>query len=272
MNPLKADAGTMRVGGALRELWRYRGLLWLWALREVRIRYKQSVLGAAWAIMQPLALALMFTLVFSRLVKVQTGEIPYPLFSYCAVLAWTFFSTGITVGINSLVNNMNLVSKIYFPREVLPMAAIAAGLVDLVVASSGVVVLLVWYRWPVHLTALWLIPLLALLTLLMTGLTLYGSAVIVYFRDVRFLVPLGLQLWFYASPIIYPTDLVPARWQALYALNPLVGIISAMRDALLLGNTPNLALLLPAVLVGLLLLASGYLVFKRAERDFADVI
>lgn len=257
---------------ALRELWRYRGLLWLWTLREVRVRYKQSALGAAWAILQPLALALMFTLVFSRLVKVPTGELPYPLFSYSAVLVWTFVSAGISAGINSLVNNMNLVGKIYFPREVLPMAAIAAGLVDLVVASTGVLVLLAWYRWPMHLTALWLIPLLALLTLLMTGLTLVGAAAIVYFRDVRFLVPLGLQLWFYASPIIYPVDLVPERLRHLYALNPMVGLLTGMRDALLLGKTPDPGLLQPAVLVGFLLLAGGYLIFKRAERGFADVI
>lgn len=264
--------GGINVAAALVELVRYRGLLWIWTLREVRIRYKQSALGAAWAIVQPLSLAAMFTVVFSRVVRVPTGELPYPLFSYVAVLVWTLFATGINSGIGSLVNNMNLVGKIYFPREVLPLASIAAALVDFVVAGSGVLLLLIWYRWPVNPNVLWLIPLIGLMLMLMTGLTLIGAAMIVYFRDVRFLVPLGLQLWFYASPIIYPVDLVPERFRMLYALNPMVGILSGVRDAVLLGRAPHLTLLIPASVMGLIVLVGGYLGFKYAERGFADVI
>jgi ABC-2 type transport system permease protein/lipopolysaccharide transport system permease protein len=256
----------------LRALWRYRNLLRLWTLREIRVRYKQSFVGAAWAIVQPLALALMFTAVFSRLIKVPTGDIPYPLFSYTAVLLWTFFTGGINSGINSLIHNSNLVGKVYFPREILPLAAVGAALVDLLVASSGVAVLLAYYRWPLSATALWLLPLLGCLVLLMTGLALLGAAAIVYYRDVRFLVPLGLQLLFYASPILYPVELVPEELRRLYALNPLVGILSGSRDALLLGTAPDARSFWPAVLASLLCIGGGYLVFKRAERGFADVI
>ena len=270
VSPLRTAYSQFRV--TVSEFLAFKDLLWLWTMREVRVRYKQSVLGTAWAILQPLALAAMFTLVFSLIVKVPTGTLPYPLYSYTAVLVWTLLSGGITSGINSLINNMNLVGKIYFPREILPMATIAAALVDFVVAGSGVVVLLAWYRWPIHVTALWMIPLIALLLMIMTGLTLMGSAAIVYYRDFRFLVPLALQLWFYGSPIIYPVDLVPEDFRSLYALNPLVGILSGIRDALLLGKMPDLRLLLPALALGPVVLMSGYVVFKRAERGFADVI
>ena len=256
----------------LRALWRYRNLLRLWTMREIRVRYKQSFIGAAWAIVQPLALALMFTTVFAKLIKVPTGAIPYPLFSYTAVLLWSFFAGGINSGISSLINNSNLVGKVYFPREILPLAAIGAALVDLVVASTGVAVLMAYYRWPLHSAALWLLPLLLLLVLLMTGLAMLGAAAIVYYRDVRFLVPLGLQLLFYASPIIYPVDLVPESLRRVYALNPLVGILSGTRDALLMGVAPDTRTLIPAAVASLLCIGGGYYVFKRAERGFADVI
>jgi ABC-type polysaccharide/polyol phosphate export permease len=236
------------------------------------VRYKQSFIGAAWAILQPLALMLMFTAVFSLLIQVQTDAIPYPLFSYAALLLWSFFAGGINNGIVSLINNMNLVGKVYFPREILPIAAIGAAAVDLLVASAGLLVLMVYYRWPIHATVMWVLPIAFVLAILMTGLTLLGAAAVVYYRDVRFIVPLGLQLWFYASPVIYPVELVPQRYQQFYALNPMVGILSSARDALLTGRPPSPTLLLPAAITSLILLILGYSVFKRVEKGFADVI
>ena len=265
-------AARPRFSEALAELWRYRGLLRLWALREIRARYKQSVLGAAWALLQPLALAAMFSLVFARLLPLPADGPPYPLFSYSAVLVWTFFSTGISAAASSLTTHMNLVSKVYFPREVLPLAAVAAAGVDFLVASSGLVLLFLWYGWPLHWTAVWALPILAVLLLLMAGLGLLAAATIVYIRDLRFVVPLGLQLWFYASPVLYPVELVPERLRPWYALNPMVGLLGGLRDALLLGKSPDPRLLGPALVLALLGALLGYAIFKRLEQGFADVI
>lgn len=261
-----------RLDSAITELWRYRALLRLWAFREIRARYKQSALGAAWAILQPLALATMFSLIFARLLPLPADGPPYPLFSYSAVLIWTFFSSGISAAANSLTQHMNLVSKVYFPREVLPLAAVAAAGVDFLVASSGLVLLFLWYGWPLRPAALWTLPLMLLLVLLMVGLGLLASAAIVYLRDLRFLVPLGLQLWFYASPVLYPVDLVPEQLRPWYVLNPMVGLLGGIREALLLGRAPDLALLAPALILGIVGVLVGYALFKRLERGFADVI
>lgn len=255
-----------------KNLWRHRELFWVWTAREVRVRYKQSLLGVGWAILQPLAFTLMFTLVFSYVIQVPTDDIPYPIFSYTAMLPWTMFAASISFGVSSLVGNMNLVTKIYFPREVLPLAAIAAAFVDFLVASLIYVAMLVWYRMPIYPTAL-LLPLLVAVQLALTlGVVLLGSAALVFYRDVRFLVPLGLQLWLYASPVIYPVTLVPAQWLWLYRLNPMVGILEGYRAILLHGQWPSADLLLPAVLISLALLLAGYAWFKRVEPSFADLI
>jgi ABC-type polysaccharide/polyol phosphate export permease len=253
-------------------LYHYRYLLWLWTAREVRVRYKQSLLGVAWAILQPLALTVVFTIVFSRLVRIDTGGIPYPIFAYAALLPWTFFSTSLSFGIPSLVNNLNLVTKIYFPREVLPLASIGAALLDFLVASLIFVGMFVVYGTRPGLYALWVVPLLGIQIVLTIGVTMLGSATIVFFRDMRFVVPLLTQVWMYATPIIYPVTLVPGHLQPYYFLNPMAGIIEGYRRALVLGEAPRLpALLLSAVLSCLLLLLS-YTIFKRLEPHFADLI
>jgi lipopolysaccharide transport system permease protein len=253
-------------------LYAYRDLLWLWIAREVRVRYKQSLLGVAWAIVQPLALTLVFTLVFSYLVHIDTGGVPYPVFSYSAMLPWTFFQTSIVFAVPSLVNNLNLVTKIYFPREVLPLASMGAAFLDFVVAFSILLAMLAIYRiWPgIHI--LWLIPLLAIQIILTTGVVLLGSALIVFFRDVRFVVPLITQIWMYATPIIYPVDLVPERFQPYYFLNPMAAIIDGYRRALVMGEAPRLPALLLATVISSLLLLLGYALFKRVEPLFADLI
>jgi lipopolysaccharide transport system permease protein len=256
----------------LANLYHYRDLLWLWTGREVRVRYKQSALGAAWAVIQPLALTLVFTLVFSRLMQVDTGGVPYPVFAYSALVPWTFFATSLAFAIPSLVNNLNLVGKIYFPREILPLASIGAALIDFAMAGLVFVGMMLVYQIPLTLNVLWVIPLLFIQIMLTIGVTLIGAALIVFFRDVRFVIPLLTQIWMYASPVIYPSTLIPEQWQTLYFLNPMAGIIAGYRSALVLGETPNLPALLLATIVSAALLLIGYTTFKRSEPLFADLI
>jgi lipopolysaccharide transport system permease protein len=256
----------------LRILFHYRELLWMWILREIRVRYKQSILGAAWAILQPLSMMIIFTLVFSLLAKVPTDGIPYPIFSYSAVLPWTFFATSISLGVPSLVNNLNLVTKTYFPREILPLGAIGAGFLDLVIASTIFLIMFLIYRMPLTWALLWLPLILALQVMLMIGVALLGAAVNVLYRDVRFVVPLGLQLWLYASPVIYSVSLVPENLRPLYMLNPMAGIIDAYRQVLLYGEPPNGLYLGLSAAVAVVMFVAGYWVFKRLEVIFADII
>lgn len=255
-----------------RLLYRYRDLLWLWTAREVRVRYQQSLLGMAWAVIQPLSLTLIFTLVFSRIVRIETGGIPYPVFAYAALVPWTFFATALGFGIPSLVNNMNLVNKIYFPREILPLASIGAAAVDFAIAFLIFLGMMLAYQLPLRPQIWWIIPLLLLQMVLMLGVTLIGSAVIVFFRDVRFVVPLLTQVWMYATPVIYPMDLVPPELRPYYVLNPMVGIVDGYRRVLLMGEAPVTAEILTSALLAGIVFLGGYLLFKRAEPLFADVI
>ena len=212
---------------ALRTLYQYRGLLWMWTFREVKVRYKQSLLGGAWAVLQPLSLMLIFTAIFGYFVKVPTDGVPYPIFSYSALLPWTFLATSISFAVPSMLNNMNLVTKIYFPREILPMASIGAAFLDYAIAFVLFVILMLAYQIPLRATLL-LLPLLLVIQIILTlGISLIASAVIVFYRDVRFVVPLALQLWMYLSPVIYPVSSVPENWQALYMLNPMATLIDS---------------------------------------------
>ncbi|MEA3335277.1 MAG: ABC transporter permease [Chloroflexota bacterium] len=254
------------------ELFGYRDLLWLWTLREVRVRYKQSFLGVAWAIIQPLALTVVFTVVFSFLLKIDTGDVPYPVFAYTGLVPWTFFATSLAFGIPSLVNNMNLVTKIYFPREILPLASIGAAFVDFLIACAILAGLMLIYRVFPGIEALWLGPLLLLQIILSIGVILLGAALIVFFRDIRFVVPLLTQVWMYATPIIYPVDFVPEQLRPFYFLNPMAGIIDGYRRVLIYGEAPNMQALTLATIVSVILFVVGYLVFKRTEPVFADII
>lgn len=271
---LREYSGTAPIGltESLGELVRYRDLLWSWVIREIKIRYKQSLLGAAWAVLQPLALMLMFTLVFSVLVNIETGEVPYPLFSYTAVLPWTLLHTSISFATSSLLSNMNLVTKTYFPREVLPLGSVGAALLDFLVASTVFAGLMFYYRLPLTIEAIWMPLLLAVQLALILGVALITSSLSVMYRDIRFLVPLGLQLWFYATPVIYPLSLVPDRFRLLYMLNPMAGLIDSYRAVLLHGQPPDFTYLAMATSVALIVLAAGYALFKKLEPSFADVI
>jgi lipopolysaccharide transport system permease protein len=256
----------------LRTLYRYRDLLWMWTLREIRIRYKQSFLGAAWAVLQPLALTAIFTLVFSYFVRISSDGIPYVVFAYTALLPWTLLSTSISFAVPSLVNNAQLVTKIYFPREILPLAAIGAALLDFLVALVVFAALLVLYQVPITGVSLWVPLLLAMQVLLMLGISLLAAGINVFYRDIRFVVPLALQLWMYATPIIYPVSMVPEWLRPFYMLNPMAGIVDSYRRVLLQGQAPVAVDLLSAGAMSLLLFVLGYTFFKRAEPAFADIM
>lgn len=256
------------------ELLDHRELLWAWTLRTLRARYQQSFLGGLWAIAQPALTALIFTVIFTRFIPVNTGEVPYSIFSYTAMVPWVLLSTGITDMVESLVSNFSLVSKIYFPRMILPLAALLARLVDALIASAILVVLLFVYRDQLAVSSrawFWLPVAFAVQLSLMVGVGLLGAALNVFFRDVRHVLALGLQIWFYASPIIYPTTAVPAQLQPIYYLNPMAGIISSYRGIILTGEGPSPWLGLSAA-VSLAMLLLGVWFFRRVEPRFADVV
>jgi lipopolysaccharide transport system permease protein len=255
-----------------RTIYTYRDLLVAWTVRTVRARYQQSVLGGVWAVLQPAATVAIFTIIFTRFVPIDTGGIPYVVFSYSAMVPWMLFSTSITDMVDSLVVNMNLIGKIYFPREVLPLAALLARLLDFIIAESILIVLMIYYQMPVFITGWLLLPFILFIQLVLAlGIGFLGAALNVFYRDMRHLFVLVLQLWLYASPIIYPVTAVPERFQTLYFLNPMAGIIEAYRAVLLYEQMPGTYLGLSAI-ISLLILVIGYLFFKRVEPKFADVI
>lgn len=257
---------------AFSDLYRYRELLVAWVVRDIKVRYKQTLLGAAWAILQPLSLMLVFSFIFTYLVEIPTDGVPYPIFSYTALLPWTFFATSITFGVPSLVNNASLLSKIYFPREVFPLAAIAASFIDFLVAAIVFLGLMAVYRIALHWTLL-LVPFVLLVQIILTmGVVLFAAAVNVFYRDVRFIIVLAVQLWMYATPIIYPLSVVPKRFRAVYMLNPMSGIIESYRALILRGESPPWAYLGMAAAVSLITFFVAYRWFKKMERNFADVI
>ena len=219
----------------LGDFWQYRELLYFLTWRDVKVRYKQTLLGASWAILQPLLTMLIFTLFFGRLAGVPSDGIPYPIFAYAGLLPWTFFSNSVTASGNSLVGSSNLITKVYFPRMIIPSAAVAAGLVDFAVAFSLMVVLMIYYQVAVTWTVLMLVPLTLLVTMLALGAGMWLSALNVRYRDIRYALPFLMQLWMFVSPIIYPVSMLPARWRWLLNLNPLTGIISSFRTALFGG-------------------------------------
>jgi lipopolysaccharide transport system permease protein len=254
------------------ELFHYRELLWSWVVRDIKVRYKQSLLGAAWAILQPLSATVIMAVVFSRFVRVSTDGIPHPIFYYSALLPWAFSATSVSFGTSCLVNNMNLVTKIYFPREILPISAVLASFVDFLVAAVIFVGMMIFYRVPMSLSWVW-VPLLLLIQILLTmGIVFFASALNVFYRDIRFVVPLGMQLWMYLTPIIYPVSLVPEQFRALYMLNPMAGLIDSYRRIVLQAQWPDVTYLLTAAVISVVVFLLAYIYFKRAEAVFADII
>jgi lipopolysaccharide transport system permease protein len=254
------------------ELDRYRDLLRTWTIRELRIRYKQSLLGGLWAVLQPLSVAIIFSVIFSFLVRVDTGGVPYILFYYAALFPWTFFSTSVTMGSRSLVSNLNLVTKIYFPREILPLSTVLAALFDFAIAAVLYVGLALIYRVSVG-PSIVLLPLLIVLQLLFTiPVVLALAALHVFYRDIRFVVPLALQVYMYSTPLIYPVSTIPEKILPLYMLNPMASIVHAYRTILVYGQWPDPATLLSTFVVSIVLLIVSYVYFVRTARYFADVI
>lgn len=257
---------------SLGKLAHYRDLLYTLSVHRVRVRYKQSALGIAWAIIQPLALMLIYTLIFSLVTRVPSRGLPYAAFAYAALVPWTMFSNALTNASNSLVSHSQLVTKVYFPREILPLTYVAAALFDLLIASSVLVGMMIYYRIPVTANVLYVAPVVLLLALFTTAVALLLSALQVRFRDIGVAMPLVLQLWMFATPVIYSLDSVPPRLRPFYVLNPMVGIIENFRRVALEGAPPDLGSLGSAALVSLALLPCAYVYFKRADATVADVI
>jgi lipopolysaccharide transport system permease protein len=247
--------------------------LWTLTVREIKVRYNQTLLGVSWAVIQPLALMVVFSVFFGWLARVPSDGLPYPLFSYAALLPWTFFTTSLAFGVPSLVTNTTLVTKLYFPREVLPLAAVLSAGVDFAAAALVYVALMVFYQVQVSAAFFFLIPLLFVQLMFTLAVTLVLAALNVSYRDVRYALPLVTQLWLYVTPVIYPLSVIPIHIQTLYlTLNPMAAVIDGYRRVLVAGKPPNLTMLGVASLSAVVLLIVGYGYFKHAERRFADVI
>jgi len=256
----------------LRELWAYRELLYFFTWRDIKVRYKQTVFGFAWAIIQPLFMMIIFSLFFSTLAKVPSENIPYPLFSYAAVLPWTLFAEGLTRSSNSLVQDANLLQKVYFPRLLMPISGILSPLVDFAIAFVVLIGLMLYYAYYPSVMMFLILPFLLLELLLATGIGLWLSAINVEYRDVRYAVPFLIQLGLFASPVVYPVTFVPERFQVVYGLiNPMAGILEGFRWAILDTKPPS-NLLIASVAIILVILISGAFYFRRREKAFADVV
>lgn len=256
----------------LRELWLYRELLFFLAWRDIKLRYKQTALGAAWAILQPLLTMVIFSVIFGQLAKLPSDGIPYPIFTYTALLPWQLFAFALTNSSNSLINSQNLISKVYFPRLIIPLASTLAGVIDFAFAFLVLLGMMAYYRM-VPTTAIAYLPLfliLALLSALAVGIWL--SALSVEYRDVRYIVPFLTQFWMYATPIAYSSSLIPENWRLLYGLNPMTGVVEGFRWALLGMQTSGGIMIAVSAAVVVVMFISGLYYFRRMENNFADVI
>ena len=256
----------------LKELFEYRELLYFLIWRDIKVRYKQTVMGAAWAIIQPFFTMVVFTIFFGRLAKMPSDGIPYPIFSYAALVPWTFFANGLNQGSSSLVSSANLIKKVYFPRLAIPVATVLSGIVDFALAFIVLIGMMFYYGIIPTAHIFWL-PLFLLLSLIISlGVSLWLSAMNVQFRDVHFVIPFLTQLWLFATPIAYPSSLLSEPWRTIYGINPMVGVVEGFRWALLGTNTAPGPVILVSSLVSLATLVSGALYFRRMEKNFADIV
>jgi len=255
----------------LKDLWHYRDLLYILTARDIKVRYKQTLLGAAWAILQPLLTMLIFSVFFGKLAGLPSDNIPYPLFAYAGLLPWTFFSNAITNSGNSLVGNSNLVTKVYFPRMIIPIASVASGLLDFAIAFVLLIVLMFYYGVGLSLSMLMLPILVVLTSLLAIGFGMWMSALNVKYRDIRYALPFVVQLGLFATPIIYPASMVPEKWRIILFLNPMAGQIEAYRSAFFDKPFDWASLAISTALTIAIFFYSAYSV-RRMERSFADII
>jgi lipopolysaccharide transport system permease protein len=267
---IEPPSGWLHLG--LRELWEHRELVYFLTWRDIKVRYKQTALGAAWALLQPLSTMIVFSLFFGRLAKVPSEGVPYPLFTLAALVPWTFFSNGLTQSANSVVASQNLVTKIYFPRLAIPIATVLAGALDFALAFVLLLGLMLYYGTPLTPRVLWVIPLTLLALVAALGVGFWLAALNVQYRDVRYTVPFLTQLWLFATPIAYPSSLLSEPWRTVYGLNPMAGVVEGFRWALLgTGGAPGPMILASSVAACVVALG-GALYFRRMEQTFADVV
>jgi len=256
----------------LSELWAYRELVYFLTWRDIKVRYKQTAIGVAWAVLQPLAMMVVFTLFFGRLAKIPSEGVPYPLFVYAALLPWQLFSRTISESTNSLVTNQRLITRVYFPRIIVPLATTLAAIVDFVIAAGLLVALMIGYGVTPGAAVVWLPVFVLLMLVTALGVGFWLSALNVEYRDVMYLVPFLNQFWFFVTPVVYPSSLVPEQWRVLYGLNPMVGVVEGFRWALLgVGEGPS-PMLAASTLVAVSLFVSGIVWFRRRERTFVDAV
>jgi lipopolysaccharide transport system permease protein len=255
----------------LKALWAYRELLWVLTMRDIKVRYKQTVLGVAWAVIQPVMLMLVFSIFFGRLAKMPSDGIPYPVFAYAGLLPWTFFSNALSNSAGSLVGSSQLISKVYFPRLIIPLASIGSWLIDFMIAAAILLGLMLYYDigWTPNLLAAPLLAMSVVFAALGAGTLL--SALTVAYRDFRYVIPFLLQFWMFATPIVYPASIVPERWQWLLHLNPMAGLIEGFRSAFL-GRPFDTGAILASSIIAVVMFVVGIAYFERVERRFADII
>ncbi|HXM48951.1 MAG TPA: ABC transporter permease [Pyrinomonadaceae bacterium] len=277
--PASATVPTLRIAPSkgwvplkLSELWEYRELLYFLVWRDIKVRYKQTALGASWAIIQPFFTMVVFSLFFGHLAKMPSDGIPYPIFSFAALVPWSFFANGLSQSSNSLVGSSNLITKVYFPRLIIPLASSFSGVVDFLIAFAVLVVMMLYYGLLPTFNVLWL-PLLLLLAMVTSlGVGLWLSALNVEYRDVRFIVPFITQFWLFVTPIAYPSSLLPEPWHTLYGLNPMVGVVEGFRWALLGTKTAPGPIIAVSSAAAIVILITGAFYFRRMEKTFADIV
>jgi lipopolysaccharide transport system permease protein len=256
----------------LNELWEYRELLGIFVWRDLKVRYRQTVIGALWAVVQPFLTMVIFSVFFGRLAGVPSDSIPYPIFSYAALVPWTFFANSINMASNSLVNNAEMIKKIYFPRLTMPFASMLAGLVDFILAFIILIGMMLYYGFVPTINILWF-PLFLLLSMMTAlGVSMWLSAMNVQFRDVRYMIPFITQAWLFATPVAYPSSMLSEPWRTIYGINPMVGVVEGFRWALLGTNTAPGPLMIVSFAVAIVILISGVYYFRKMEKIFADII
>ncbi len=269
---LRIEAKPGWVSLRLNELWAYREFVYFLTWRDIKVRYKQTVLGAAWAIIQPVLTMLVFSLFFGRLAKVPSDGLPYPLFVYAALVPWTLFANSLSQSSNSLVGNAHLLTKVYFPRLIIPISAVASQILDFVLAFIVLLGMMIYYGIGLKYQAFWLPCLLLLSLVTALGAGLWFSALNVHYRDVRYVIPFIVQFWMFATPIAYPSSLLSERWRMIYGLNPMVGVVEGFRWALLGQKSIPAPMILVSSIASVSMLIAGAFYFRRMEKTFADTV
>jgi len=267
---IKAKKGFFSIG--LHEIWEYRELLFFLALRQIKVRYKQTIMGALWAVLQPFLTMIVFTIIFGNFAKIPSENIPYPIFSYSGLVLWTYFSTSLSQAGNSLVGNSNLVTKVYFPRLFIPTSSCLAGLVDYGVAMSIILLMMIYYRFVPSIKII-IIPLVVFTTfILASGISYWLSSICVKYRDIKFILPFLIQLLMFTSPVIYPSNIISEKYRWLLYLNPMTGLINAHRAGLLGYKEVNFTTLGVSIIISLFIFFTGIIFLKNTEKGFADLI